>query len=495
MRKVLLLVLMVFCFYPTIAKQYHYQYTDNCSKAYNHYLSLEPEQGRAMIRKELIADPYNLMATYISDYEDCLLLLFNGDKVDYEQLKGHLNDRLALMERGDENSPWHRLCKAGIYMHWAFVNIRFNENFKAAANFRKSYILLKENHRLFPSFEYNNIFLGIQEATIGALPDNYKWIVSFLGMRGNVQKGVGKVGAFLDNHRKSELFYKEAQVYYAYMNYYLLSDKRKAWDVVCAENFDTRDNLLNSFVKANLAVNYRKAADAIAILERVSHLEAYSRYPILEYEYGYALLHKQDEACATHFNNFLKNFKGGIFIKDCWQKLAYAYYLRGDFKTAVNCKNKILTEGSTMTDSDKQALRFAQQNNWPNKKLLKAQLLIDGGFYKEANALLSATNERDFEHEAEVLEYYFRQARLYDELGKTELARSYYQKAIDIGRYRQEQFAARAALQMGFLNEKLNNVQAAIKMYELALSMKNHDFKNSIDQQAKAGISRLSNKK
>lgn len=492
MNKWILIIALFFTAQSVVGKTYHYQYTANCAAAYQHYMSLQPDKGRAMLKKELIADPYNLMATYIGDYEDCLHLLFNGNPADYAQLKNHQSARLNLLERGDKNSPWYRLCKAGVYMHWAFVSIRFNENFKAATNFRKSYLLLKENKKLFPSFDYNDIFLGIEEASAGAIPDSYKWIASIFGVSGNIEAGAGKLRRFLDRHETTDPLYNEAMIYYAYMGYYLLSDKELAWKMVSGNRFETDDNLLNSFVKCNIALNYRKAGEAINILKSAQAISGYSRYPIFEYEYGYALLHKQDDDAIKHFNIFLRDYKGGLFVKDTWQKLSYAYYLNGDMKNANYCKSKINSSGSLSTDADKQAMRFAQQQTWPNKILLQAQLLTDGGYFKEAHALLRKTPYAFYTTIAHKLEYHFRVARVYDELGDEDNAVVNYNAAIRIGQNRQEQFAARAALQMGFLNERMNRPDSALKMYRLALSMDDHDFKNSIDQQAKAGVSRLS---
>ncbi len=492
MRRWILLIFLLCICQAIYAGQYHYRYTDNCSEAYRLYMALNPDGGREKIKKELLADPSNLMATYISDYEDCLLLLFNGNRVDYDQLKHHQYGRLKLMERGDEQSPWHRLCQAGIYMHWAFVHLRFNENLKAATSFRKSFLLLKENQKLFPHFEYDDIFLGIEEAVVGSLPDNYKWIASVLGMRGNIHKGTGKVRNFIQQHRPGDLFYDEAVIYYAYMSYYVLSDKDEAWRTVNAANFDTHNNLLNSFVKINIAINYRKAAYAEDLLQQTSKWNNYSRYPIFDYEYGYALLHGLDYTAIARFRKFLETYKGSIFIKDAWQKMAYAYYLQGNTRMAEYCKKKILTEGSANTDSDKQALRFAQNGRWPHAALLKAQLLTDGGYYREAEKLLSGTSLQDYKTIPFRLEYHFRLARVNDELGNTSKAMAGYNKAIEIGKDRQEQFAARSALMAGLLYERLGQKEKAIEMFRLALSMKDHDFKNSIDQQAKAGINRLS---
>ena len=120
-------------------------------------------------------------------------------------------------------------------------------------------------------------------------------------MRGNLKEGVNKVGQFLDNHDRDDMLFREAEVYYVYMNYYLLSDKQQAWSLVSNTSFDVKTNLVNAFVKANVAINYRKAAEAIDVLQQASDIKGYERYPIFEYELGYALLHKLDEKSISHF--------------------------------------------------------------------------------------------------------------------------------------------------------------------------------------------------
>lgn len=471
--------------------KYHFDYTDNCANAYVQYLSLQPEEGYKHIKKEILDDPHNLMATYIADYDDCLTLLFNGNPLDYEQRKHHFNERLKLLSKGDENSPWYRLCKAGLYMHWAFVYIKFNERIKAASAFRKSYILLKENKQLFPDFKYNDIFFGIEEAAVGAIPDNYKWVASIFGMKGDILEGTKKVERFIKDKDEGAPFYKEAVVYITYIHYFLMSDKEKAWSIVKDPSFVEKDDLLYSFLKANIALNYRKADEAKATLERAMTFKGYKAYPILDYEYGYALLHKLDNRSIAVFKDFLKRDKGGLFVKDALQKIAYGFYLAGDMDKATAYKNKISQQGSTLTDADRQALRFSENGSWPNAILLKAQLLTDGGYYTRAQRLLADKNLNDFTEVGEQLEYLFRLARIYDEQGQKKEAVTYYSQVIKKGRDRKEQFAARSALQLGFLYEHQRNNTKAIEMYQDALSMGDHDFKNSIDQQAKAGILRL----
>ena len=179
-----LLLFLLLTATPGLAATYVFDYNTRCHSAYQQYMSLNLSRGTALIRQELTANPYNLMATYLADYEDCLLLLMNGDPADYQQRQGHLQERLKLLANGDDRSPWFRLSKAGVHFHWALVYIRFGENLKAATSFRRSFLLLKENNRLFPGFPQNKIFLGVEEAVVGTIPEDYQWLASIFGMKG-----------------------------------------------------------------------------------------------------------------------------------------------------------------------------------------------------------------------------------------------------------------------------------------------------------------------
>lgn len=482
-----LLFIPVYC----IASAYNYTYTEGCNRSYQHFMALRLQEGNATIKKEMMNDPKNLMAIFLSDYEDCLVLLFNGDKKEYEQRKGHQDARITILERGDTKSPWYRFCKAGVYLHWALVNIRMGDNYKAALNFRKSFVLLKENKKLFPDFEYNNIYWGLEEAALGAIPDNYKWIASVFGLSGDVKKGVGHIEHFINKHNSNDPLRNEAVIIYCYLRFYLLYQQQPTWNYINSTAFPIHDNLMHAFVKSNIAVNYRKADVAIETLNQAQKNPDYAKYPILDFEYASALFLKLNLNSIQYFKRFLSRYNGGLFIKDTWQKIAYAYYIQGNMREATNARQKIKTTGSAVVDADKQALRFANNDAWPDKTLLETHLLIDGGFYKTALEKISAKSESDFKTISDVLEYYFRLGRIYDETGNDTKALQYYQQVINKGKDRQEHFAARSALQMGFIFEKIGKSKDAILKYQESLAMRNHDYQSSIDQQAKAGINRI----
>ncbi len=480
------------------AVPYTYIYNENCARAYNYFLALRLAEGRQAITLERKNNPQNLMAVYLADYEDCILLLVNCNIEDYTQRAGKMSERIDELAKGDPSSPWYRFCYAGMYLHRAIINIRFGEQYKAAYNFRKSFALLKENQKMFPSFEYNNVISGLQEAVVGSLPGSYKWLASVFGMKGSVKNGTEKLGAFVNGHTSADPLYTETVLYYLYARFYLLAEQEQVWKLLNTAKFGTKNNLLNTFVKANIALDYRHSDEALELLRAASKEEGFQAYPIFQYQTGMALLTRCDTSCTYYFDRFLHENKSDIFIKDAWQRKAFVWYVAGNKEKAEYCRRQVTREGTARLDADKQAARFASAGVWPNRGLLQARLLIEGGYSENALAILRGINKSELPNQADKAEYNFRMGRVYEEMAKKpgngsnyKLALAQYREAMTEGKDRHEQFAARAALHMGKIYELLEMDKEAIGMYNECLNMPDHDFQNSIDQQAKSGINRI----
>ena len=476
----------------------YYDYDENCRLAYINFMSLHFEEGNDHILAEKKANPDNLLAYYISDYADCIPLLMNCDAEEYKLRAAHFDDRIKTLEKGDHNSPWYRFCLAGIYLHKAIVNTRFGEQYHAALNFRQSFLLLEENERIFPDFEYNRVFTGLEEAVVGALPGNYKWLASVFGLKGDIKKGTAQLAAFVNTHTNGQPVYAEAVLYYAFTRFYLLSEQKETWALLNSPAFSTQSNLLNTFVKVNIALDYRKSDVAIETLQAAASSPYYSMFPIFDYQFGCALLTRLDTMCANYFYSYQQKTKSNLYIKDTWQKMAFAWYANGNTAKATYCMSQVTIRGGAKLDADKQALRFARNKFWPQRNVLQARLLIDGGYNDRAITILKNITPADLKLPADKAEYFFRlgrayQARYDDNGGKDNFhaALDNYNEAIAAGKGQPEQYAARAALQEGKMFEEINMSKEALAKYKECLYMPAHDFQNSIDQQAKAGINRI----
>lgn len=484
---ILLTLLMV-----TNSSAFVFDFNANCQRAYKRYMALQHSEAVSILKQEITANPDNLIPAYLADYGDCLRLLFNGNKDEFEQWQRNYDRRLDLMYKGDENSPWYRFCRANIHFHWALVHMRFGEQFKAAIRFRKSFLLLKENMNRFPDFEENRVLFGLEEAAAGTIPDSYKWLASIFGIKGNVNRGVASISNYLRAHSNGMApMYDEAMIYYVYLKFYLQSKPDVAWEYINAPGFLEPDNLMRSFVKANISLNYRKSEVAFNVLKDATAIKEYSSYPVMDYELAEALLYRLDYSCVNFYQRFIATYRGRHFIRDAWQKVSWVAYLQGNRKVAEFSAERIKETGTSETDADKTALKFAERKVWPNAALLEVRLLIDGGYYKMALSKIQNIPQSQLNGITERLEYNFRYGRIFEELGNTEKAFQFYKAVIDEGRTRSEYFAARSALQMGFMYERSNKKADAIAQFRECLKMRNHDFQSSIDQQAKAGLNRL----
>jgi hypothetical protein len=478
--------------YLAIAGEYRFDFNANCHKAYGQLMALHHEEAQETLKAELSKNPNNLIPIYLADYADCLALLFNGDESKLGLLKRQQEERLSLIEQGNEDSPWYLFCRANIQLHGALVHLRFGDHFKAASKFRKSFLLLKENSNQFPNFEENKVLFGLEQSIAGAIPDQYKWLGALLGIKGNIKNGVAELAHYLNAHKDAPgAMQEEAMIYYAYLKFYLQSNPETAWRYINGSQFDEENNIMRSFIKANLALNYRKAETAFSILKKAEQIKGYEQYPILKYELAEALLAKLDPKCVALYQQFLKDYKGQHFVKDALLKTAWMAYVQNNIKEANAIVAQIKSKGNVATDADQQAQSFAEKPIWPLKSLLESKLLFDGGGYQKALTTLQQIDKKQLGSIPNILEYNFRYGRLFEELQNNDKAILFYNACIQMGRNRKEYFAARAALQKGFIYEKQGQQKLAIAAFKECLSMRSHHFQSSIDQLAKAGLNRL----
>ncbi len=475
------------------AEDYTFDYSPLCAQAYKAYLALRPDEGDALIKREIIAHPYNLLPVYIADYGDFLTLVFNGDLYQLGQREDHEKVRIERIERGSDDSPWKRLTLAGIHQHWALIHIRFGARLKGALAFRRSYLLLKENASRFPKFAPTAVIYGIEEAMAGTIPDGYKWLMSIFGMKGNLPSGMSRLSGYLKSNLSADSpLHEEAVIFDFYTRFYLGSDKANVWQAAGSDaTFDIRNNLLRAFVRANIALSYRKADAAVAAMQIAKATPGANAYPVFDYELGSAMLLRLNPDCTTYLEQFAARNKGKLFTKDALHKAALAWYIKGDMAKATTAKAAILQKGSLITDADITAQRFAKEGRWPQPVIFKARMLIDGGYYPQALTILRNTSATAFPELADKLEYELRLGRALEESGDTAHAVPHYRWVINNGSERGEDFAARAALQVANIYEARKQLAEAKRYFSLCLSMRGHDFQNAIDQQAKAGLARL----
>lgn len=469
-----------------------YDFNVTCQQAYQEITKLRLDNGAVLIEKAKQQNPNNLIPIVLESYIDFYVLFFNEDPADFKTRYPNFSDRISQLEKGPSQSPFYNFCLSSVRVHKAASAIKFGKIWDAGWDFRRAWLLIKENKRLYPDFVPNDLMYGALQAVVGTVPKGYKWLANLFGMRGSITQGMKTVRGFVNsNDPWARLFANEANFIYPYLLFYMENKKEEALAFIQQKKLDVVNNHLHGWMAANLGLNNKQTEYTKQIILNRNKSNDYLKIPVWDFEMGFAkLFHLETQEAIQHFDLFINNFKGKFYLKDVYQKLSWCYYLQGNMAAAEKARQLVLTKGSTDSDADKKALKDAKANFWPNPLLLKARLLNDGGYHKEALAQLHGKTDSDFQKEEDKLEYVYRAARIYDDLGREAEAINAYLAAIKLGEFRKEYFAARAAVQLAQLYENRGQKAIAIQYYQRCLDMGDHEYKNSLDQRAKSGILR-----
>jgi tetratricopeptide (TPR) repeat protein len=490
--KNLLITITICLISATSFSQKVYDFNPTCKEAYSEIIKLKLTTGKELIAKERQQNPNNLIPELLDGYIDFFTLFFNEDPTEYAARKDNFDKRIEAFDSGPSKTPFYRYSKALTYLQRAAIKIKFGERYGAGWDFKKANSLIKDNAEKYPSFQPNNMISGPIEVVIGTVPPGYKWITSLFGMKGNISEGMQVMRSFINsNDPYAKLLSNEAIFYYCYLMFYVENKPGEVFKLIQAKKLDLVNNHLFTYLAANLAINSKQNDYAAKIIEARNTSPEYMQTAAWDFEMGFVKLHKlQLDDAIEYLGQFLQKFKGKFYVKDVSEKMSWAYYLKGDKAEAEKYRQFTIKNGNTESDADKKAYRDARQGIWPNQILLKARILNDGGYQKEALALLQNKTIDDFPKPEEALEYTYRLARIYDDMGRDDEAIKYYRSAIKLGKTRPEYYAARAALQMGNIYENRNQKSLAIAAYKECLEMGDHEYKDSLDQRAKSGIAR-----
>ncbi|QPH38087.1 YfgM family protein [Pedobacter endophyticus] len=471
----------------------NFDFNNNCLNAYRSIFELKLGNARAYISTEKKQHPNNSIVPLLENYVDYFTILTSESKRDFDRLKGNKADRLDRISDDDKNSPYYLYAQAEINLQWALIRGRFGEYFNAAMEVKRANSLLQANAKKFPDFHLNLKGLGLINAVLGNLPDGaLKTALSTFGIKGDLQNGLNMFETLANNLPKSsyEPFYAEVVFYYAYV----LTDvahSPAAYSKTMKYTERIADtSLLKSYLQSYVCIKNSHSDQAISILSKRPEGGVYQPFPYLDYLEGVARLNKLDLSAESHFKRFIQTNKGVNFIKDANIHLGWISLLRGDKGSYNIFANKAISSGYTYMEKDKQAKNDAS-GEAPNLDLLQARLLFDGGYLSRALQILSDKSASNFSSTKDKIEYSYRLGRILDDLGKDDQALSAYQATIALGRNQKYYFAANAAVQTGKIYEKKKNIAKAKEAFNLAISMKNHEYENSIESQAKAGLKRI----
>lgn len=488
-----LLLVLVLTINVTHAQDF--SWTPGQQRAYADLQKLRIQSAQQTLAKET---RQNGIRIFLDDYADMLTLVTSDDDRAFAALSKREDERLDALKKLDDTSPWQRVLLAEVRLHWAFTKLKFGKEMSASWDVIRAYKLLADNQKCFPDFLPTYKSLGTLHVMIGSVPNNYMWVANLLGLHGNIRQGQQE----LQRAQQDPTFRLEARLIDLMIRAYVVKFTDADGQVLQRLIGENPDNLLLHFFGAIIEQKNGHSEQSLAYLTKRPTGPAYQPFPVVENVLGDIYLQKGDYAAATpHFNKFLASYKGQNFLKDTHYKLFLCRWLANgnagqpDSQARLSLQN-VLRVGRTTVESDKAAQKFAEayfkQGVSPNQSvLMRARLASDGGFTDSALSYLRTYTEARFAPAVEKAEYNYRMGRIFQRRNDPDAAIPYLSRALALSETPQFSFGATAALQLGYIYQQKNDRTRARSFFQKALSFKRHEYKNSVDNKARAALSGL----
>jgi predicted negative regulator of RcsB-dependent stress response len=483
-----LLLCGLICSLTTSTASVSSAFTPASAKIYQEVLKLKV--NREILKPALSAEADNAAVLLVANYADFLELCIEQDQTNYETLLDAQEQRLYKITGITPRNAWTDYAAAEVRMQVAISKLLFGNRLSAAWDFRKAYIQYTANAKQWPSFIPNRKNLGVLQVLIGSVPDQYKWFLNIIGLKGSIRGGMANL---YSASSKQNPFQEEAKLLHAVVVHLVEQEKAdEAIQQVTSLAKAEPDNLLYQFAAMHLLKKAKQSDAALSIYKKRPKGTPYLTFPYLHHMAADLYLYQGDYGKSIAENRlFLEQHKGRHYLKAAHFKLHMAYLLDHHQPQAKWCFNRISEVGISETEEDKYAARYAEENEKPVLPLLQARLHADGGYYHEALHDLAQLKQTPATPLPERAEYLYRKARIYHGLEKMTEAISFYRQAIALAGATTLYYAPNAALQLGYIYQEQQQPEKAKAYFRQALGYEGHAYKNSIDAKAKLALSSI----
>ncbi len=492
-------LLFLFLLFSFTGFSQYYAAPDSLSKlAYQEIIALKFVHAKKILLLEKQQFPTNLYADYLENYIDFLTVFISEEDDLLDSLEENKSIRLNKMELLPDSNRYKRFMMANINLQWAFARVKFEEFFTASLEINRAYRLMSENEDKFPRFVPDDIAMGVLHIMIGLVPEKYHWILSLISMQGSVEQGKAELYSVLKEgltNPQWAYLTPEALFYLAFIELNLSADQTALNKLVPYLQNYGHGNLMMDYLKITIDMHTGQNDSALRILESIEDRKGYLPFYYLDYLHAECRIRQLNPEAVRYYDRYLEHFKGKNYIKDAWRKKALLAALYGSIEDYSQLIDSVLTHGNAVVDADIDAEQEAKREDGPpDKGLLEARFLFDGGYYQKALNRLNAIDTSYFSCDQK-LEFLYRYGRIFHRLNNLKKAKQFYMETIRQRGASTRYFAANAALKIGQIYESEKEWKQAAKYYNLCLEMDFDEYSNSILAKAKDGLERIEKKK
>jgi hypothetical protein len=370
-------------------------------------------------------------------------------------------------------------AEAEIKLQWTFIHLKYGHEWRALKSMRAAFKLLKQIEKQAPNFTAMQKSLGLLYVILAVIPENKQWILSFVGLEANQQKGLVYLQKAANSH--DFITAKQSQWLLVLVETFIAKNQEKALHYITTYQLHTQtlanqENVLQKILLTWVYLKNGQAKKAITIHQS----NAIHKYNLQNYLYAESLLlSNQRQEAKKYYEIYLQNLTSNLYCKDAYYKLFIISYLAENTEKATYYVRQILDKGNTNTSVDRYAQKFAEKNIMPHKKLLLVRLLTDGGELYVAEKELNSMEVEKITDNSTQQEYYYRKARLLHKQDNRGEAVICYKKTISCTNT-DSYFAPNSALQIAKICVAEGKRQDALFYLNLLFEYHNYEYETGI---------------
>ncbi|MEK6781621.1 MAG: tetratricopeptide repeat protein [Bacteroidota bacterium] len=458
-------------------------------KAYQLILNLQTDQAYSELKK-INSKSNELHKLYVLSLCETVDVLITEDAGKFEKIDANFKERLRFIQSLPVSAETLFL-EAELNLQRGFNLINLNQELSAVFAIKAAYNAAQECQKNYPDFIPIKKTSGVIQVMVGSVPDKFHWFMSLLGMKGSVKVGQKQLEELKASNSSLHL---EATILFFTIKGFINQQFEEASKGIADCLKSQPDNRLLLFLGVNMMMKNSQSEEALTLIHALDNLTSGLPVYYMEYLRGEILLQKGDYTHAIHaYQKFIQGYKSHSFKKDAYYKISLCYVLQNKHDLARTNFDLAKKMGKEVAEPDKAAAAQLREDKFPNTKILKVRFYTDGGYYKEAKEALHVILPPDLALSKDLIEYYYRKARLSHKTGELPAAKLFYNQTIDMTGENPWYFAPNSALQLGYIAQSQKDFPSAKKYFEKALSYKRHEYKNSIDGKAKSALDALEN--
>lgn len=486
--------LQLFLFFPVLSHaDPFYDNNENIRRAHQDIYALKTQSAEKLLQAEEKINPNNAYITYSRFYSDVIDLIISNSPIKYKKITPKLEEYVRRLEEMPSNAPDYKMLLGESKVYSGMLKVKFGSKLSGMFECLKGIKLLESNKKEFPGFEPNSKLLGMVHISVAFMPKALQWGIKILGIKGDAVAGLKELSDY-SKFAEGKPGMEEEAFLLTMGAFKVMGQDEMTMKLIKNRMNGFKDLAVLNYLAATICLESNEGELAIALLSNIIPEKLETPFPYFFYLSGKAKLFRLDDDALVPMNRFLETADGPDFQKATLYNLACFAVANGKTDDYLNDIKLIKQKGRDLFDRDLEASYESKKTVIPNYYLMRAGLLIRGGYSQKAESELLKVHYINTLTIDEQVWFYFLSGE-YNRLINNQIeAEGNYLKAINTGNGKGLDNVQEAIVRVGLMKEKSGFKREAEKYFKQCLQFKDNNgpYSDLFNNRAKSGLIRLS---